>query len=136
MKESDFQAFQIHRKGRVLTLAMNNGQRLNAIEDTLHHELSQIFRFASRDQESDVVILTASDDWFGAGGEALSAQRRAWDLGLGGGPGGLRGRTSESGPRRPQAQGPQNPEVHLLAWASEPKPGGLAAREVNDGGTQ
>ena len=64
MKESDFQAFQIHRKGRVLTLAMNNGQRLNAIEDTLHHELSQIFRFAARDQESDVVILTGIDDWY------------------------------------------------------------------------
>ncbi len=69
MKESDFQAFQIHRKGRVLTLAMNNGQRLNAIEDTLHHELSQIFRFAARDQESDVVILTGIDDWFCAGGD-------------------------------------------------------------------
>lgn len=69
MEEKDFQAFQIHRRGRILTLAMNNGQRLNAIEDVLHHELSQIFRFAARDRESDVVILTGVDDWFCAGGD-------------------------------------------------------------------
>ena len=69
MEEKDFRAFEFSRRGRVLTLAMNNGQRLNAIEDTLHHELSEVFRFAARDRESDVVVLTGVGDSFCAGGD-------------------------------------------------------------------
>lgn len=69
MEESSFEAIDISRRGRILTLAMNNGRRLNAIDTTLHEELARVFRFAAQDPESDVVILTGTGKSFTAGGD-------------------------------------------------------------------
>jgi enoyl-CoA hydratase len=69
MEERDFRTIDITRRGRVLTLALNNGQRLNAIEDRLHTELARIFRFAADDPESDVIVLTGTGKAFCAGGD-------------------------------------------------------------------
>jgi enoyl-CoA hydratase len=69
MEEQDFCTIDITRRGRILTLAINNGRRLNAIEDRLHEELARIFRFAANDPESDVVVLTGTGRAFCAGGD-------------------------------------------------------------------
>jgi enoyl-CoA hydratase len=69
MEERDFRAIDTTHRGRILTLAINNGQRLNAVEDRLHEELARIFRFAANDPESDVVVLTGTGRAFCAGGD-------------------------------------------------------------------
>jgi enoyl-CoA hydratase len=69
MEESSFEAIDITRRGRILTLSMNNGRRLNAVDDRLHGELARVFRFAAQDSESDVVILTGTGRGFTAGGD-------------------------------------------------------------------
>jgi enoyl-CoA hydratase len=69
MEEPKFETIDIIRRGPVLTLAMNNGRRLNAIDGTLHEELARVFRFAAQDPESDVVILTGTGKGFTAGGD-------------------------------------------------------------------
>ena len=68
MKESDFEVIDIERRGRILTIGLNNAHPLNAIDEKLHDELSQVFRFAARDRDSDVVILTGKGKGFCAGG--------------------------------------------------------------------
>jgi enoyl-CoA hydratase len=69
MEESKFEPIDITRRGPILTLAMNNGRRLNAIDNTLHEELARVFRFAAQDPESDIVILTGTGKGFTAGGD-------------------------------------------------------------------
>jgi len=69
MGENSFEAIDLIRRGRILTLSMNNGRRLNAIDTTLHEELARVFRFAAQDTESDIVILTGTGKSFTAGGD-------------------------------------------------------------------
>ena len=54
---------------------MNNGRRLNAIDTKLHEDLSRVFRFAARDPESDIVILTGTGKGFTAGGISTGFRR-------------------------------------------------------------
>lgn len=69
MKPSDYEAITIGRRGRVLTLTMNRGERLNAVDACLHEELSRVFTDAARDPDSDVVVLTGAGRAFCAGGD-------------------------------------------------------------------
>lgn len=69
MKQSDYEAIDISRRGRVLTLTMNRPDVLNAVSARLHTELSRVFYDAARDPESDVVVLTGAGRAFCAGGD-------------------------------------------------------------------
>jgi enoyl-CoA hydratase len=69
MENSPFRSIEISRRGRVLTLTMNNGQKLNAVERQLHSDLAHVFRWAAMDRESDVVVLTGAGTAFCAGGD-------------------------------------------------------------------
>jgi enoyl-CoA hydratase len=69
MEEPKLEAIEITRRGPILTLTMNNGRRLNAIDATLHEELARVFRFAAQDPASDIVILTGAGKGFTAGGD-------------------------------------------------------------------
>lgn len=69
MNQSDYSAIRITRRGRVLTLSMNRGDVLNAVDAQLHTELSRVFTDAARDPDSDVVVLTGEGRAFCAGGD-------------------------------------------------------------------
>jgi enoyl-CoA hydratase len=69
LKPGDYEAITIGRRGRVLTLTMNRGERLNAVDARLHEELSRVFTDAAKDPDSDVVVLTGAGRAFCAGGD-------------------------------------------------------------------
>lgn len=68
MSNQPFETIKISRRGKVLTLTMDNGAPMNAIESKLHTDLTRVFRWAAMDKESDVVILTGAGKAFTAGG--------------------------------------------------------------------
>lgn len=64
-----FQYFSINRDGRLLTIAFNRPQEMNAVNLGVHEELAEIFRWAQADETSDVVVLTGEGKAFSAGGD-------------------------------------------------------------------
>ncbi|TDR85518.1 enoyl-CoA hydratase/isomerase family protein [Enterovirga rhinocerotis] len=69
MRQTDYRTIEIRRRGRVLQLVMNRPQALNAVDATLHEELSRVFVDAAKDEGSDVVVLTGAGRAFCAGGD-------------------------------------------------------------------
>jgi enoyl-CoA hydratase len=57
------------RDGRILTLALSNPSKMNAVDAVMHEELAQVFRDAADDPDSDVIILTGEGAAFCAGGD-------------------------------------------------------------------
>jgi enoyl-CoA hydratase len=66
----------ITRTGKILTVALNAPERLNAINASMHEELSRIFYDVDADRDTEVVILTGSGRAFCAGGDIKDMQ--AW----------------------------------------------------------
>jgi len=64
----EFKALKIERRGTALWITLDNPP-LNSMTDDMHHELSYVFRTASRDPDTRVVVVTgAGDKAFSAGG--------------------------------------------------------------------
>ena len=78
---SDYKFIRAERRGRVLTLALDNPP-MNTVQMELHNELSRIFLDVQVDHEADVVVLTGSGTVFSAGGDIPNMQRRIDDPGL------------------------------------------------------
>lgn len=70
MNYEGYRALEISRRDRVLTITLNRPEKLNAIDGTLHEELSRVFGDLNRDRETDVAILTGAGRAFCAGGDA------------------------------------------------------------------
>jgi len=64
-----YQAMRVERAGRILTLTMDTGDGLNAINLRLHEELARVFEEAQHDPDSDIIILTGAGKSFSAGGD-------------------------------------------------------------------
>lgn len=64
-----YQCLQATRKDRILTIAFNRPEALNAVNAELHTELSQIFADVARDSDTHVVLLTGNGRAFSAGGD-------------------------------------------------------------------
>ena len=54
---------------RVLTIAMSNPGKLNAVDAMMHRELSTVFAEVNGDADIDVVVLTGAGDAFSSGGD-------------------------------------------------------------------
>ncbi|HEX4325565.1 MAG TPA: enoyl-CoA hydratase-related protein [Burkholderiales bacterium] len=78
MDYSGYRFIRAERRGRVLTLTLNNPP-MNTVQMELHNELSRIFLDVQVDHESDVVVLTGSGEVFSAGGDIPNMQRRIDD---------------------------------------------------------
>ena len=65
----DYQALSFARDGRILTIAMNQPDTLNAMNGQLHAEMSRVFIDANEDPDSDIVVLTGAGRAFSAGGD-------------------------------------------------------------------
>lgn len=85
MPYTDYQTLNVSKRDRVLTIALNRPDRLNAINGVLHDDLSRIFDELNRDRSVDVAILTGEGRAFCAGGDAdwletLAEDPLGWEL--------------------------------------------------------
>lgn len=69
MDQNKYEAIRFRRRGRVLELTMDRAATLNAVDATLHRELSRVFTDAALDPDSDVIVLTGAGRAFCAGGD-------------------------------------------------------------------
>lgn len=69
MHYADFSSLVVERQGPVLTITLNRGDALNAIDHALHRELADIFGLVALDDEAKVVVLTGAGTAFSAGGD-------------------------------------------------------------------
>ncbi|WP_420997954.1 enoyl-CoA hydratase/isomerase family protein [Cupriavidus sp. 30B13] len=69
MKFEDYRTIAFSRRNRVLTVTLNRPDRLNAVDELMHEELSQVFVDCSRDPDSDLVVITGAGRAFCAGGD-------------------------------------------------------------------
>ncbi len=75
MDYSSYKCIQFEREGRILRVTLNRPDKLNAVDEQLHHELAQVFYDISIDRECDVVILTGAGRAFCAGGDVSMMER-------------------------------------------------------------
>ena len=68
MEFSDYQRMRLTRRGRILTIALDNG-KVNAVDGRMHHELARVFLDAQDDDDSDLIVLTGMGRAFCAGGD-------------------------------------------------------------------
>ena len=71
MNYESYERIKVERKGRILTLALNRPDHLNAIDDPMHEELARIFHDVQIDDEADVIVLTGAGRAFSAGGDMV-----------------------------------------------------------------
>ncbi len=69
MDYSGYRQLDIKREGRILTVALNRPESLNAVNAQMHHELARIFYDIALDHETDIVVLTGAGRAFCAGGD-------------------------------------------------------------------
>lgn len=65
----DYETLVLERQDRVLTITMNRPELMNAVNLRLHEELAEVFYFAAKDTDSDIVVLTGAGRAFSAGGD-------------------------------------------------------------------
>ncbi len=73
----DYATLELTRRGRLLTIALNRPDTLNAVNLALHQELAEVFTFAAADEHSDVIVLTGNGRAFSAGGDMDHLQHNA-----------------------------------------------------------
>lgn len=64
-----YRSITFSRRNRVLTITLNRPDSLNAVDAQMHEELAQVFVEASRDPESDLIVVTGAGRAFCAGGD-------------------------------------------------------------------
>ena len=69
MNYESYERIRVERQGRILTLALNRPDQLNAIDDAMHEELARIFHDVQVDEDADVIVLTGAGRAFSAGGD-------------------------------------------------------------------
>lgn len=69
MNYDRYEAIEVSREGRKLTLTLSNPGALNAVTARMHSELSTVFIDVGQDDETDVVVLTGAGKAFCAGGD-------------------------------------------------------------------
>lgn len=63
-----YETIALSRRGRLLTITLNQPESLNAVNLAMHEELAEVFVFAAMDEGSDVVVFTGAGKAFSAGG--------------------------------------------------------------------
>ena len=64
-----YQTLAFERRGKRLTITLNNPDKLNAFSEQSHKELSRVFVDAAEDEDSEVIVLTGAGRAFTAGGD-------------------------------------------------------------------
>jgi enoyl-CoA hydratase len=69
---SDLKTLEITREGRLMIVALNRPERLNAIGDGLHEHLEDFFYRVAKDHTVGAIVLTGNGRAFCAGGDVKS----------------------------------------------------------------
>lgn len=69
MDQSRYEHLEFSYRDRILTVALNRPDALNAVNAALHGELSRVFHDVAADHDSDIVVLTGKGKAFCAGGD-------------------------------------------------------------------
>jgi enoyl-CoA hydratase len=64
-----FDTIALTRSGRLLTITLNRPDALNAVNQQMHEDLGDVLSFVTKDEHSDVVVLTGAGRAFSAGGD-------------------------------------------------------------------
>ncbi|NNC00863.1 enoyl-CoA hydratase/isomerase family protein, partial [Corallococcus exiguus] len=72
--QEKYSSMLFSRRGRILTITLNNPDSLNSVGKQMHDELGQVFIDVAGDEDSDVIILTGSGRAFSAGGDIVHMQ--------------------------------------------------------------
>lgn len=64
-----FDTVALHREGRLLTVALNRPDALNAFDHQMHQDMLDALSFVTEDSASDVIVLTGAGRGFSAGGD-------------------------------------------------------------------
>ena len=75
MDYAGYERIRVSREGRILTVALSNPSRMNAVDGRMHRELADIFYDIQEDDTVDVVVLTGEGAAFSAGGDIEWMQR-------------------------------------------------------------
>jgi enoyl-CoA hydratase len=65
----ELQTIELRREGRLLNIAFDRAESLNAFDKLMHDELPAALEFARDDAASDIIILTGNGKAFSAGGD-------------------------------------------------------------------
>ena len=69
MDFSKYKTIKFERRGKVLEVALNRPDKLNAVDEQMHGELACLFADISNDAGSDIIVLTGAGRAFSAGGD-------------------------------------------------------------------
>ncbi len=75
MRFVDYNTLVFERRGRVLEITMNRPEKLNAVDEAMHTELSRVFVDVSNDPDCDIAVLTGAGRAFSSGGDVGWMQR-------------------------------------------------------------
>jgi enoyl-CoA hydratase len=73
LKQENYETILIDKSDGIATLTLNRPERLNAVNGTLHSELSTIFLDVQADPDVRVAVLTGAGRGFSAGGDFSGA---------------------------------------------------------------
>lgn len=73
----DFDTIKLSRRGRLLTITLNQPDSLNAVNLRMHEELPDMFSWVAMDEHSDVVVFTGAGRAFSAGGNLEHIENNA-----------------------------------------------------------
>src|SRR5437762_918530 len=82
LHQHNYDAILIDKRDGVATLTLNRPERLNAVNDVLHSELSTVFRDVQRNADVRVAILTGAGRAFCAGGDSSPSREYRTKTGL------------------------------------------------------
>jgi enoyl-CoA hydratase len=66
---ASYETISFQRSARILTVTLNRPDKLNAVDELMHEELSRLFIDCSQDPDSDVIVLTGAGRAFCSGGD-------------------------------------------------------------------
>lgn len=69
MADAVFETILVERHDRVLKLILNRPETLNSVNHQMTEDLMSAFRWASEDEESNVIVLTGAGKGFCSGGD-------------------------------------------------------------------
>ena len=69
IEDASYTRFKFAREGRVLSAIISGANPVNGVDGPMHDELARVFTDLQRDEDSDIIILTAEGRAFCAGGD-------------------------------------------------------------------
>lgn len=72
MDYSRYQRIRFDRRGRILTVTLHRPDKpetRNAVDETMHREISQVFYDVAMDDDADIIVLTGEGRAFSSGGD-------------------------------------------------------------------